>query len=92
MNLINARFLLVFILFDEHGITVESTPPQLVVCNHVYTSLTRHTAVPSSGVRCKMTFDTVDFVGGLVSGGLGVVVGQPLSVVIVRMQTAGTWL
>jgi hypothetical protein len=36
-----------------------------------------------------LTFDIADFVGGLISGAVGVVVGQPLSVVIVRMQTAG---
>ncbi len=36
-----------------------------------------------------LTFDIADFIGGMISGAGGVVVGQPLSVVIVRLQTSG---
>ncbi len=39
-----------------------------------------------------MSFDLREFVAGGVSGGVGVVVGQPLSLVILRMQTAGLFL
>ena len=39
------------------------------------------------GVSASFRVD--DFAAGVVSGAAGVVVGQPLSLVILRMQTAG---
>jgi hypothetical protein len=36
--------------------------------------------------------DIVDLYSGFVSGAAGVLVGQPLAVVIVRLQVSGLWM
>ncbi len=39
--------------------------------------------------RCTKMLDIADLYSGFVSGGAGVIVGQPLAVVIVRLQISG---